>query len=86
MYRNRIEGNWKQLKGKMREKWGELTDDQLDVMNGRREQLAGKLQEVYSISRDEADQLINDFAASLHDYENESEVYHEVPVKARRRY
>lgn len=85
MYRNRIEGNWKQLKGKMREKWGELTDDQLDVMDGRREQLAGKLQELYGISRDEADRLINDFAASLHDHEDESEVYHKMPSKTRRR-
>jgi len=85
MYRNRIEGNWKQLKGKMREKWGELTDDQLDVMDGRREQLAGKLQELYGISRDEADQLINDFAASLHDHKDESEVHPEMPAKTRRR-
>jgi uncharacterized protein YjbJ (UPF0337 family) len=85
MYRNRIEGNWKQLKGKMREKWGELTDDQLGVMDGRREQLAGKLQELYGISRDDADQLMNDFAASLHDHEDESDVYHEMPTKTRRR-
>jgi len=85
MYRNHIEGYWKQLKGEMREKRGELTEDQLDVMGGRREQLAGKLQELYDISRDDADQLINDFAASLHDHEDESEVDHEMPAKTRRR-
>jgi uncharacterized protein YjbJ (UPF0337 family) len=38
---NRIEGNWKQVKGKIKEKWGQLTDDDLDVINGQREQLEG---------------------------------------------
>jgi len=42
---NRVEGDWKQMKGKIKEKWGNLTDDDLDVINGRREQLEGKLQE-----------------------------------------
>jgi uncharacterized protein YjbJ (UPF0337 family) len=36
---NRIEGNWKQVKGKVKEQWGKLTDDELDKMNGRRDQL-----------------------------------------------
>ena len=40
---DRIEGNWKQFKGKVKEQWGELTDDQIDVINGRRDQLAGKI-------------------------------------------
>jgi uncharacterized protein YjbJ (UPF0337 family) len=40
---NRIEGNRKQVKGKVKEKWGKLTDDELDKMNGRREQLEGKI-------------------------------------------
>ncbi|MFZ5509417.1 MAG: CsbD family protein, partial [Pseudomonadota bacterium] len=44
MNRDRIEGNWKQLKGKIKERWGELTDDELDQIEGRREQLAGKIQ------------------------------------------
>jgi uncharacterized protein YjbJ (UPF0337 family) len=38
---NRVEGNWKQIKGKVKEKWGKLTDDDLNVINGRREQLEG---------------------------------------------
>jgi uncharacterized protein YjbJ (UPF0337 family) len=51
---NRIEGNWKQVKGQVKEKWGELTDDELDKMNGRREQLEGKIQERYGIAKDQA--------------------------------
>lgn len=51
---NRIEGNWKQVKGQVREKWGKLTDDELDEMNGRRDQLEGKIQERYGIAREQA--------------------------------
>jgi uncharacterized protein YjbJ (UPF0337 family) len=40
---NRVEGNWKQVKGKVKEQWGKLTDDDLDVINGRRDQLEGKI-------------------------------------------
>ena len=46
---NRVEGNWKQVKGKVKEKWGKLTDDDLDVINGRRDQLEGKIQERYRL-------------------------------------
>jgi uncharacterized protein YjbJ (UPF0337 family) len=42
---NRVEGNWKQVKGKVKEKWGKLTDDDLTAINGRRDQLEGKIQE-----------------------------------------
>src|SRR5262249_11896701 len=49
---NRIEGNWKQLKGRAKEKWGRLTDDDLDVVNGRRDQLEGKIQERYGLAKD----------------------------------
>jgi len=41
---NRVEGNWKQVKGKLKEKWGKLTDDDLTTINGRRDQLEGKIQ------------------------------------------
>jgi uncharacterized protein YjbJ (UPF0337 family) len=51
---NRIEGNWKQVKGQVKEKWGKLTDDELDKMNGRREQLEGKIQERYGIAKEQA--------------------------------
>jgi uncharacterized protein YjbJ (UPF0337 family) len=61
MNRDVIEGNWKQLKGKIRERWGKLTDDQLDMINGKRDQLAGKLQELYGETRDEIDKQIREF-------------------------
>ena len=50
---NRVEGSWKQVKGAVKEKWGKLTDDDLDVINGRREQLEGKLQERYGFAKDQ---------------------------------
>jgi len=55
---DRIEGNWKQLKGKVKAQWGDLTDDDLDVVAGRREQLAGKLQERYGVAKDEAERQV----------------------------
>lgn len=48
---NRVEGNWKQMKGKVKEQWGKLTDDDLDVINGKREQLEGKIQERYGYEK-----------------------------------
>jgi uncharacterized protein YjbJ (UPF0337 family) len=61
MNEDRIEGNWKQFKGKVKEQWGRLTDDDLDVIAGRRDQLAGKIQERHGIAREEAERQIKDF-------------------------
>lgn len=58
---NIVEGNWKQFKGKVRTQWGKLTDDQLDVIGGKRDQLMGKIQESYGITKDEAEKQIKDF-------------------------
>ncbi len=58
---NRVEGNWKQVKGKVKEKWGKLTDDDLNVINGHREQLEGKIQERYGIAKDQARKDIDDW-------------------------
>ena len=58
---DRIEGNWKQAKGKVKEQWGKLTDDQLDVIGGRREQLLGVLQESYGLAKDEAERQVRDW-------------------------
>jgi uncharacterized protein YjbJ (UPF0337 family) len=58
---DRVEGNWKQLKGKVLEQWGKLTNDDLDVIAGNREKLAGRLQETYGIAQDEAEKQIKDF-------------------------
>jgi uncharacterized protein YjbJ (UPF0337 family) len=49
-----LRGQWTQLKGKIREQWGKLTDDDLDEIQGRAEQLVGRLQQRYGIGRDEA--------------------------------
>ncbi|MGH9630833.1 MAG: CsbD family protein [Bryobacteraceae bacterium] len=49
------EGNWKQFKGKVKEQWGKLTDDDLDRVGGKRDQLVGRLQERYGYTRDEAE-------------------------------
>lgn len=58
---NIAEGNWKQFKGKVKTQWGKLTDDHLDVIAGKRDQLAGKIQESYGITKDEAEKQIKDF-------------------------
>jgi len=63
---NRIEGNWKQLKGKIKEQWGNLTDDDLDKIQGRREQLEGKLQERYGQTKDAARKNVDDWLNTLH--------------------
>lgn len=64
---DQIEGNWEQFKGKVREKWGRLTSDDLDMIKGRQEQLSGKLQERYGIAREEAEREINEFLATTKD-------------------
>jgi uncharacterized protein YjbJ (UPF0337 family) len=56
-----MEGNWMQLKGKVREAWGKLTDDDMDVIAGKRDQLAGRLQERYGKSADVIEQEIAAF-------------------------
>lgn len=52
---DQVEGNWKQLKGKAKEKWGRFSDDDLDVMAGRRDQVIGRLQEHYGMAKEEAE-------------------------------
>jgi uncharacterized protein YjbJ (UPF0337 family) len=56
-----IKGNWQQFKGQAQERWGKLTDDDMNVIDGKREQLAGKLQERYGIAKEEAEDQICDF-------------------------
>ena len=62
---DRIEGNWKQFKGKARQKWGELTDDDLDKLAGKRDQLIGKIQERKGIARDRAEREVTEWARTL---------------------
>jgi len=61
---NRVEGNWKQVKGNVKEKWGKLTDDDLTAINGKRDQLEGKIQERYGIAKDQARKDIDDWYGS----------------------
>lgn len=58
---DRVEGKWKQMSGTLKEKWGKLTDDDLDAIDGRREYLVGKLQERYGIAKDEAERQADDW-------------------------
>ena len=61
MNKDIVEGNWKQLKGKIKQKWGELTDDDIDQINGNYEILAGRLQETYGLSKEDAERRIKEF-------------------------
>ena len=63
---NRIRGNWKQFKGKIKEKCGELTDDDSDKMQGRPEQFEGKIQQKYGLGKDQAKGNIEDWLKTLH--------------------
>jgi len=64
MNNDRIAGNWKQIKGKVKEKWGKLTDDEIDQLEGKSDQLAGKLQERYGMQRDEAERQAREFRSN----------------------
>ncbi len=64
---DRIEGNWKQIKGKAKVQWGKLTDDDLDIIAGNRQQLAGKIQERYGIAKDEAEKQVDGWSRSADD-------------------
>jgi uncharacterized protein YjbJ (UPF0337 family) len=61
-----IKGKWKQLNGRIRQQWGKLTDDDLTVLEGSRDYLAGKVQERYGVTRDIAEQQVKDFEKDLH--------------------
>jgi len=65
MNEDRIKGQWKQLSGKLKAKWGKLTDDDLAVADGDSEYLVGRIQERYGIARDEAERQLRDFDSML---------------------
>ena len=65
-----FEGKWKQVKGSVRERWGKLTDDDLEQIAGKREQLVGRIQERYGLAKEAAEQQVNEF---LRAHESEPE-------------
>lgn len=65
MNRDTISGNWKQLKGKIQARWGDLTDDDFDVAEGNSTYLAGKLQERYGWDKDRAESEVREFEREL---------------------
>ena len=64
MNKDILEGKWKQLSGEIRKKWGELTNDEIDQINGSRKILTGKIQEKYGQAREEAEKEVDDFENS----------------------
>lgn len=68
MNKDEARGNWKQFKGKFKEKWGKLTDDDLTVIEGKRDQLVGKIQERYGYAKDEAERELKDWESQNKDY------------------
>ncbi len=73
---DRVEGNWKQVMGKAREKWGKLSNDDMEVIGGRRDQLVGHIQERYGIARDVAQKQADEWAEALKEEEKVSTAGH----------
>jgi uncharacterized protein YjbJ (UPF0337 family) len=68
---DRIEGNWKQFKGNAKQQWGKLTDDQLDVIAGKREQLGGKIQALYGFTKERTEVELDHWAKRNQPYNRE---------------
>ena len=70
-----LKGSWKQLKGKVQEEWGELTDDEVDQIEGERTRLEGKIQEKYGHTKMEAKEAVDDWLDSLSDEDYDDDVF-----------
>ena len=81
---DQIEGKWKQAAGKVREKWGKLTDDDLTVINGRRDQLVGKIQERYGLAKEAAEKQVDEFVRAYNAASESSEDDTSIGERARR--
>jgi uncharacterized protein YjbJ (UPF0337 family) len=62
---DQISGNWKQITARLKQKWAKLTDDDLALIGGKRDELVGKLQERYGIEKDKAEKELDDFTRSF---------------------
>jgi uncharacterized protein YjbJ (UPF0337 family) len=80
-----VKGDWKQFKGKVKEKWGKLTDDDLNKIQGRRDQLAGAIQKHYGIAKDEAEKQLKEFESSCSECESERGMERKAERAAERR-
>jgi uncharacterized protein YjbJ (UPF0337 family) len=79
---DQLEGKWKQYKGQVREKWGKLTDDDLQVIAGKRDQFIGRLQERYGIAKEMAAARVDEFVTSLNEDSTDTQAHN---AKAQRR-
>lgn len=61
MNADQVKGSWKQFRGKVKEAWGKLTDDDLDVIDGKKDQLVGKVQKAYGVAREDAEKQVKEF-------------------------
>jgi uncharacterized protein YjbJ (UPF0337 family) len=73
---DQVEGKWKQTKGKVREQWGKLTDDDLTVISGKRDQLVGRIQERYGVAREEAERQADAFVKGLNEQDEVTAAHH----------
>ncbi len=62
---DKIQGKWKEVKGQAKQKWGDLTDDDLDKVEGKRDELVGKVQRRYGIAKEEAEKQVSEFEGSF---------------------
>jgi uncharacterized protein YjbJ (UPF0337 family) len=65
MNSDQMQGKWKQLKGSVKEHWGKLTDDDIDIIDGQHDQLVGKIQERYGIAREAAQKQVDDWNTTI---------------------
>jgi uncharacterized protein YjbJ (UPF0337 family) len=77
MNSDQMEGKWKQMKGSMKSRWGKLTDDDLTVIEGQKEQLVGRIQERYGLARDEAQKQVDEWNRTNVDTETDAELRRE---------
>jgi uncharacterized protein YjbJ (UPF0337 family) len=70
---DRVEGNWKQFTGTAKAKWGKLTDDRLDVIAGKRDQLAGWIQEAYGVTKEASQRQIDQWLSDQREQQSEEE-------------
>lgn len=69
MNSDQVEGKWKQMKGALKEKWGKLTDDDLKIIEGNRDQLIGTVQERYGIAKEEAQKQVEEWKRTQSEFD-----------------